>query len=112
MQTLKMLTAAITFATFGIAGTAIANTSGNTQSTGQGSASESSTNVGGDENSSVKRSEAITPEDPEYARDTHTSAYKKTYPDEKPVMGEELSPDQQNELTPSDKDWEEDDQKQ
>lgn len=111
MQTLKMLTAAITFASLGVAGTAFAHTPEGTQSTGQGSAAETSTKAGGDDNATVDRSEAIRSEDPEYARDTHTSAYKKTYPDEEPVMGEELSPDQPNELTPSNKDWEDGDKK-
>lgn len=109
MQTLKMLTAAITFASLGVAGTAFAETSETTQSTGQGSAADVSTTQTNDKNS---RSEAVDTAKPDYARDTHTSAYKKTYPDEAPVMGEELSPDQQNELTPSDKNWEEGDKKQ
>ena len=89
MQNLKMLTAAITFATFGAAG--IANAQETT----------------GDSNQTMKRSEAVRSADPEHARDTHTSAYKKTYPDEAPIMGSELSPDQKSELTPSEKHWEE-----
>lgn len=89
MQNLKMLTAAVAVATFGTAG--IANAQETT----------------GDSNQTMKRSEAVRPADPEHARDTHTSAYKKTYPDEAPIMGSELSPDQKGELTPSEKHWEE-----
>ncbi|SDS11122.1 hypothetical protein SAMN05216421_0926 [Halopseudomonas xinjiangensis] len=112
MQTLKMLTAAITFASLGMAGTAMAEsstsagsaggqTTSTTQSTGQGSASGTTGSMGssgnqssaGNQGSQQGQSEATTREDPKHARDTHESAYKKTYPNEKPIGGGELGPD-------------------
>ncbi|UAW99669.1 hypothetical protein KEM63_06820 [Halopseudomonas nanhaiensis] len=97
MQTLKMLTAALTFASLGIAAPAMAEsdssagsaggqTNSTTQSTGQGSASGTTGNMGSGGGDSMNNPGMDTKDsDPEAARDTHTSPYKKTYPNEKPV---------------------------
>lgn len=101
MQTLKVLTAAITFAALGMAGTAMAEnnsaagaaggqTNETTQSTGQGSRSDTTGNVGSNSGSGSMNNSTTDTEnaDPQGARDTHTSPYKKTYPNEKPIGDE------------------------